>query len=83
MEPKLARRYRDVDYWDSRFKRETAKEWICSFDQVAAGLIPLLNSAGPVDKDHKKLLVVGCGNSCFSADLYRAGFHNITNIDFR
>ena len=81
--PKLARTYREVDYWNSRFKIETSKEWVCSFDQVAATLIPLINSSGPVDKDCKKILIVGCGNSCFSADLYRAGFHNITNIDFR
>ena len=27
------------------------------------------------------ILVVGCGNSSLSADLYDVGHHNITNID--
>lgn len=30
----------------------------------------------------KEVLVVGCGNSSFSADLYDCGFSNIVNIDF-
>jgi EEF1A lysine methyltransferase 4 len=29
-----------------------------------------------------KILVLGCGNSTFSSDLYDAGFTNIVNIDF-
>ena len=28
-----------------------------------------------------KILVVGCGNSSLSADLYDVGHHDITNID--
>jgi SAM-dependent methyltransferase len=31
---------------------------------------------------NEKCLVIGCGNSAFSADLYDHGFKNITNIDF-
>ena len=28
-----------------------------------------------------RILMLGCGNSTLSADMYRAGYHNITNID--
>merc|ERR1712000_299555 len=33
-------------------------------------------------KKNDRILIVGCGNSTFSADLYDAGYKNITNIDF-
>merc|ERR1712167_330226 len=33
-------------------------------------------------KPDKSILVIGCGNSKFSEDLYEDGFKNITNIDF-
>ena len=29
-----------------------------------------------------KILVLGCGNSKFSEDLYDAGYHNIVNVDY-
>ena len=32
-------------------------------------------------KTGDKILVIGCGNSRLSADLYDIGYHNITNID--
>lgn len=36
----------------------------------------------PFLQPHNKILIVGCGNSNFSADLYDAGYPHITNIDF-
>jgi 2-polyprenyl-3-methyl-5-hydroxy-6-metoxy-1,4-benzoquinol methylase len=33
-------------------------------------------------KSSDKILVVGCGNSNFSSDLYDAGYLGIINIDF-
>jgi len=32
-------------------------------------------------KPAEKVLVIGCGNSRLSADLYDIGYHSITNID--
>jgi SAM-dependent methyltransferase len=62
-------------YWEERFKKEERYEWLASWQAVAKQLLPYL-------QPHHNILVVGCGNSSFSADLYEAGFHNITNIDF-
>jgi ubiquinone/menaquinone biosynthesis C-methylase UbiE len=28
-----------------------------------------------------KILILGCGNACFSEDLYDDGYHNVYNID--
>eukprot|EP01039_Chlorochromonas_danica_P000712 gene712-774_t len=62
-------------YWEGRFKKEESYEWLVSWKTVENLLLPYLH---PTDR----ILVVGCGNSPFSADLYDAGFHQITNIDF-
>ena len=34
------------------------------------------------EKNYIKILVIGCGNSTFSSDLYDSGYTNIVNIDF-
>jgi SAM-dependent methyltransferase len=63
-------------YWDSRFKEEEVYDWLVNFDEIKSFILPLLVSTDC------KILVVGCGNSTFSSDLYDAGYKNITNIDF-
>ncbi|XP_034039563.1 EEF1A lysine methyltransferase 4 [Thalassophryne amazonica] len=68
-------RYKDVDYWDERYKTEQGYEWLGSFSKFQH----------LVEKHIKKddsILVLGCGNSSMSADMYSAGYHSITNIDF-
>ena len=36
----------------------------------------------PYLKHDDTILIVGCGNSNFSSELYDEGYHNIVNIDF-
>ena len=67
--------YGESEYWDDRFAQEPSYEWLLTFEEVAAQMTPFLKSSD-------KILVVGCGNSNFSADLYDAGFTNVVNIDF-
>ena len=67
--------YKSKDYWDRRFEQEDEYEWLVQFNDVRHTLETLLQS------EHR-ILVVGCGNSRFSADLYDAGFRNIVNIDY-
>jgi SAM-dependent methyltransferase len=67
----------NVFYWEDRYTKDTNQfEWYCRYPELKeyfkdAGLDPLHN-----------ILVAGCGSSRLSADLYDAGFENITNIDF-
>jgi hypothetical protein len=67
--------YGESEYWDDRFAQEPSYEWLLTFKEVAMQMSPFLKSSD-------KILVVGCGNSNFSADLYDAGFTNVVNIDF-
>jgi hypothetical protein len=62
-------------YWEDRFAEESEYEWLTTWKQVEQFLLPYLHP-------DQKILIVGCGNSSFSADLYDAGIENIVNIDF-
>lgn len=62
-------------YWEERFQEEEVYDWLVTYTQVKQLVLPQLR---PSDR----ILVVGCGNSSFSADLYDDGYVNITNIDF-
>lgn len=64
-----------MEYWDERFEEEEEYDWLVTFKSVEKDLLRILS---PKDK----ILIVGCGNSTFSADLYDAGFHNLVNIDY-
>ena len=67
--------YGKAEYWDERYKaNDTTFDWFVSFE-------PLRDIITPLVKPENKILVVGCGNSRLSAQLYDAGFPNITNID--
>ncbi|CAM9123970.1 unnamed protein product [Ectocarpus fasciculatus] len=67
--------FKKQEYWDSRFESEETYDWLCTYPNIRSHLAPLIK---PTDK----ILVVGCGNSTFSADLYDDGYKNITNIDY-
>ena len=64
-------------YWEERFKVEEEYDWLCEYSQLEPRLLELLGGNRNAD-----ILVIGCGNSTFSTQLFDAGFHNITNIDF-
>lgn len=67
--------YGKADYWDERYKaNDTTFDWFVSFE-------PLKDVIQPLVKPEHKVLVVGCGNSRLSPQLYDMGIPNITNID--
>eukprot|EP00742_Colponemidia_sp_Colp-10_P004699 GILJ01005011.1.p1 GENE.GILJ01005011.1~~GILJ01005011.1.p1 ORF type:complete len:252 (-),score=34.58 GILJ01005011.1:250-1005(-) len=68
--------YKEKDYWDERFEREDAYDWLLHFEGDVQAL--LVQNLQPSDR----ILMVGCGNSGFSAELYDHGYKNIVNIDF-
>ncbi|XP_071348023.1 EEF1A lysine methyltransferase 4 [Trachinotus anak] len=68
-------RYKDVDYWDERYKTEQCYDWLGGFPKFQH----LLENHV---KKEDAILILGCGNSSMSGDMYSAGYHSITNIDY-
>jgi len=67
--------YGKADYWDERYKaNDTTFDWYVSYEPLKDIIAPLMNN-------DSKVLVAGCGNSRFSAQLYDSGIHDITNVD--
>ena len=65
-------------YWDDRYentKEESGFDWLENFYSLKGILQEFLT--------HKdmNILILGCGNAEFSADLYDEGYHNIVNVD--
>lgn len=73
--------YSRKEYWEERFANETDFEWLVSYKDVAPQLQPFLVSTTSTNSK-PKLLIVGCGNSSFSSDLYDDGYTQIINIDY-
>tara|TARA_Y100000389_G_C17451466_1_gene515111 strand:+ start:1256 stop:1846 length:591 start_codon:yes stop_codon:yes gene_type:complete len=71
--------YDSEKYWDQRY--DNIKKYSDTYDWYLkpSKLVKLFNN---IEKN-KKILVVGCGNSLFSKELYNNGFNNnnIYNID--
>jgi len=70
--------FKKVDYWESRFQVEEEYEWLAGFSAVEAQLRAVL----PPPSENPRILVVGCGNSRFSADVFDAGYTDVTSLDF-
>ncbi|XP_029930542.1 EEF1A lysine methyltransferase 4 [Myripristis murdjan] len=68
-------RYKDVDYWEERYKTEQCFDWLGDFSKFQHLL------EGHMKKDDS-ILVLGCGNSTMSGEMYSAGYRCITNIDY-
>lgn len=67
--------YGKHDYWDERYKaNDTTFDWYVSYEPLSKILTPLM-------KPDSRILMIGCGNSRLSAQLYEAGYRNITNCD--
>lgn len=68
--------FHSPEYWDKFFKKRGTKafEWYGEYPELCGVLHKYIKS-----KD--RLLVVGCGNSVISENLYDVGYHGIVNID--
>ena len=71
--PRTHSEFQAKEYWDSFFsKRSKAFEWYGEYTNLCHVLHKYL-------KPSSHLLVVGCGNSKLSEELYDAGFQTIDN----
>eukprot|EP00742_Colponemidia_sp_Colp-10_P001417 GILJ01001525.1.p1 GENE.GILJ01001525.1~~GILJ01001525.1.p1 ORF type:complete len:362 (+),score=53.01 GILJ01001525.1:56-1141(+) len=67
--------YHNSEYWNERYETYTEPfDWLLSYEHVRYILRSYVT-------DTSKILIVGCGNADFSADMYDDGLQNITNID--
>eukprot|EP00850_Spirogloea_muscicola_P017259 SM000146S00979 [mRNA] locus=s146:231724:234146:+ [translate_table: standard] len=66
--------YLKTDYWDARFTLEEGYEW---FKGYGAFRDILWQHLRPSDR----VLILGCGNSSLSEDLYRDGITQLTSTD--
>ncbi|XP_067048896.1 EEF1A lysine methyltransferase 4-like [Acropora muricata] len=67
--------YKIKEYWDERFSEEDSFEWCKGYSDFKDLLYKHVRK---VDR----ILMLGCGNSRLSEDMYNDGFKNITNIDY-
>ncbi|XP_004834949.1 endothelin-converting enzyme 2 isoform X7 [Heterocephalus glaber] len=70
--------YCEVQYWDQRYRGAADSapyEWFGNFSSFRALLEPELR---PEDR----ILVLGCGNSALSYELFLGGFPNVTSVDY-
>ncbi|CAN7993928.1 unnamed protein product [Ixodes hexagonus] len=74
--PKTSTEFASEKYWNEFFQKrgKAAFEWYGEYWQLCGTLYKYL-------KKSDKLLVVGCGNSSLSADLYDSGYTSNVSID--
>lgn len=62
--------YKRKEYWDRRFEGEESYEWLVAYGDVKGLLAEyLVLPTAETVSGRLRVLVVGCGNSSFSADL--------------
>lgn len=74
--PRTAEEFSSADYWERFFRKrgEKAFEWYGDYNSLCGVLHKYI-------KPKDKVLVVGCGNSELSEQLYDVGYRHLTNID--
>ncbi|KIN96333.1 hypothetical protein M404DRAFT_1006838 [Pisolithus tinctorius Marx 270] len=77
--PQNNREYGTREYWNSRYSDETPDDtfdWFKSYADLADDIRTLIP-----DKS-ARILMLGCGNSRFSEDMWDDGYKNIVNVDY-
>ena len=70
--------YGNRDYWDKRYKTDPEPfEWYQKYVSLKPAIAATIASY-----TNPKILIIGCGNSRLSEELYNDGSKNITNVDF-
>ncbi|KIY68899.1 S-adenosyl-L-methionine-dependent methyltransferase [Cylindrobasidium torrendii FP15055 ss-10] len=76
--PEKNERYGEREYWNERYSGEENKtfDWFKTYADVA----PILRELIP--NKNARILMLGCGNSTLSEDMYDDGYTNIVNVDY-
>ncbi|CDW90415.1 hydroxyacid oxidase 1 [Stylonychia lemnae] len=71
--------YAKKDFWNDRFKESKGFfDWYAKWDQIKPKFLELF----PLETHrHSSFLMVGCGNSKLSEEMYKEGFQQVTNMD--
>ncbi|KAJ6592328.1 S-adenosyl-L-methionine-dependent methyltransferase [Mycena vulgaris] len=72
--------YRDKAYWDERYTQESAADATFDWARSYADIAPLLRALIP--RKDARILMLGCGNSTLSQDMYDDGYTKIVNTDY-
>lgn len=67
--------YKLQEYWDKRYTKEDNFEWCKSYEEFKELIHEHVRKSD-------RILMLGCGNSTISEDMYNDGYRNIVNIDF-
>ena len=69
--------FKQREYWDKFFQERDSKafEWYGCFADMSLQLSQLFVKS-------ERILIIGCGNSNFSIDLFDSGYTNIVSNDF-
>jgi len=69
--------YGSDSYWDQRYQTaETVHfEWYASFLELEDKITAVCTN------EQARILIIGCGTSRFSEQMYDAGYHDITSVD--
>ncbi|KAJ2330860.1 hypothetical protein GGI00_003513, partial [Coemansia sp. RSA 2681] len=70
--------YGTKEYWQQRYRQEEAVtfDWFKTYKDLE----PLLSKH--IDSKDVRILMLGCGNSTLSSDMYDDGYQNIVNVDY-
>ncbi|KAJ2899421.1 hypothetical protein IWW38_000995 [Coemansia aciculifera] len=70
--------YGTKEYWQQRYRQEESStfDWFKTYKQLE----PLLSKH--IGSKNARILMLGCGNSTLSGDMYDDGYHNIVNVDY-
>ena len=72
--PKSVHQFAEEDYWNKFFKNRKEFEWYAEYNH-------LKDVFNKYIKFNDSLLIIGCGNSSLSAELYDYGFKNNISVD--
>ena len=72
--PNSNKDYLDKAYWDARFQSEQQYDWFKGYSQFSHLVTPHI-------KLTDRILILGCGNSSLTQDLYADGYKHLTSVD--